>query len=392
MNGRRVIRNGWRILIVFNAGSEMYGMERAVIETFDLLRPEVEPHFLMSYTTKRLDRPILKEIQQRGLNYSFFSDKTDWPRIGWPQSLKHLFGMIKAMIKGNLDILRECSNQDIIYVPGVQYFYFVILASIVHRMQGKRILYHFHDLITRPSLKLRLASVPITDFVHNTKLGYQSVVAASPYLSKKRNFVIPCAIRKPVSHPIHDSPTSYPNEKRNILFVGQVSKPKGVDILLDAFETLIKSYQNLVLNIVGGCDDRVLRQRLENGVAGNGCEVKWWGYRDDVGHFLGGAYLYVHPSPPSRVNESFGIGLVEAMSVGLPAVCFQSGALQEIVINEQTGLVCEQESAECLARNIERMLNDNELRERCGMSSRKRYEECFRPGRVKELWSHLIGF
>ena len=33
-----------RVLVVFNAVS-LYGMERATIETFDLLRPEVEPFY-----------------------------------------------------------------------------------------------------------------------------------------------------------------------------------------------------------------------------------------------------------------------------------------------------------------------------------------------------------
>ncbi|MGA9207021.1 MAG: hypothetical protein WB347_04415, partial [Terriglobales bacterium] len=50
-DGRQVVRPV-RILIVFNTVF-LYGMERQVIESFDLLRPEVEPHFLLSYTTYR---------------------------------------------------------------------------------------------------------------------------------------------------------------------------------------------------------------------------------------------------------------------------------------------------------------------------------------------------
>ena len=86
-----------RVLIVFNAGATVYGMERGVIETFDLLKPEVEPHFLMSYTTKRLDLPILREIKERGLSHSFLSDWTDWPRIGKPKSLREAWAMSLAI-------------------------------------------------------------------------------------------------------------------------------------------------------------------------------------------------------------------------------------------------------------------------------------------------------
>ena len=103
-----------RVLIVFNAGATAYGMERAVIETFDLLKPEVEPHFLMSYTTKRLDLPILREIKERGLRQSFLSDWTGWPRIGKPKSLREAWAMSIAMIRGNLDVLKAARGNDYI--------------------------------------------------------------------------------------------------------------------------------------------------------------------------------------------------------------------------------------------------------------------------------------
>src|SRR5438067_10737143 len=108
-----------RVLIVFNAGATAYGMERGVIETFDLLRPEVDPHFLMSYTTKRLDLPILREIKERKLSHSFLSDWTDWPRIGKPRSLREACAMLFAIVRGNLDVLRAMRGMDVIYVPGI---------------------------------------------------------------------------------------------------------------------------------------------------------------------------------------------------------------------------------------------------------------------------------
>ena len=51
-----------RVLIVFNTPF-LYGMERAVIETFDLLRPEVEPLFLMTHYAYRNDLPVYREVK-----------------------------------------------------------------------------------------------------------------------------------------------------------------------------------------------------------------------------------------------------------------------------------------------------------------------------------------
>jgi len=366
-------------------------MERAVIETFDLLRPEVEPHFLMSYTTKRLDLPILKEIQERGFSHSFFSDRTDWPRIGKPKSLEDVWSMSLAMLRGNRDVWRAARGKDFIYIPGVSYFYLALLASFRHRLMGKRIIYHFHDLVRPSSTSKKAVYAVATDFIHNTNLGYRAVIDANICRKNKKHYVIPVPMSVKSNGHIRQSLPASDNGTRNILFVGQVARHKGVDILLDAFDVLAESHDNLVLNIVGGCDDPHLRQRLENQDVGNGCKVKWWGYQDDVSQFLTRTHLYVHPSPPSRFHESFGVGLVEAMSLGIPSVCFRSGAFQEIMIHEETGLICEDEQPLAFAKSIERLLRDAELRNHCGQQAAKRYQEKYSSANIKRCWLEALG-
>lgn len=376
------------MLIPFNTVS-LYGMERGVIETFDLLRPEVTPHFLLSYTTRRRNLPILAEVERRGLNHSFFSDKTDWPKIGWPRSWRQFRDMTGAMIRGNLDVLRASRGKEIIYLPSVHYFYFAILASVAYRIQRKRIIYHFHDLVSHRSSQLRVAALSVTDFVHNTRVGYDAVTSANPYLVKRRNAIIPCPIGARAESGDARGIKAAFDGRNNIVFVGQVARHKGVDLLLDAFSLLANYRDGTTLHIVGGCDDPVIKSRL-NRQGPNGCEVKYWGYRDDVLDLLRRADVYVHPSPPSRCSESFGRGVVEAMSVGVPAVCFRSGALRELVVHEGTGLVCEEETPECLAHNLERFLADDELRRRCGDRAREEYEKRYSDAYVKSQWRTLI--
>jgi len=374
-----------RVLIPFNTIS-LYGMERGVIETFDLLRPEFEPHFLLSLTTRQRTLPVLAEIERRGLECSFFSDKKGWPKIGRPRSLKDAWPMSIAMIRGNLDVLKASRAKEAIYLPSVQYFYFAILAALMFRLSGKRIIYQFHDLISWRSLALRLTALFVTDFVHNTETGRTLVVAANPYLEKKRTFVIPIAISTRARRQNDDYAKLFP-APRNILFVGQVSKHKGIDLLLDAFSLLSKSRSDVALHIVGGCDDPELKRQLEvNGSS----RINYWGYRDDVLSLINRADVFVQPSPAST-RESFGRGVAEAMSAGKPVVCFRSGALSEMVIHESTGLVCDEESVECLASNIERLLSDDELRGHCGQQAKSAYERLCSETQVKSLWLDLLG-
>jgi glycosyltransferase involved in cell wall biosynthesis len=74
------------------------------------------------------------------------------------------------------------------------------------------------------------------------------------------------------------------------------------------------------------------------------------------------------------------------MSLGVPAVCFRSGSLQEIVLNQETGIVCEEESSHSLARAIERFLADTAFRNRCGTSARERYKRLYSPEVVRTTW------
>src|ERR1035438_2725759 len=69
----------------------LYGMERAVIELFDALRPEVEPYFLQSNRIYQRQPPIIREMTRRGFSIQLLPDKTDWERIAKPRSFVHLF-------------------------------------------------------------------------------------------------------------------------------------------------------------------------------------------------------------------------------------------------------------------------------------------------------------
>jgi glycosyltransferase involved in cell wall biosynthesis len=68
--------------------------------------------------------------------------------------------------------------------------------------------------------------------------------------------------------------------------------------------------------------------------------------------------------------------VVEAMALGVPTACFRSGALQEIVLDGQTGILCN-ESPAALQEGISRMLGDRDFRDRCGRNARTRYEQLY---------------
>ena len=116
-----------------------------------------------------------------------------------------------------------------------------------------------------------------------------------------------------------------------------------------------------------------------------------WGYVTDVEPIFRSSYIYVHPTLPSLCHESFGRGAVEAMSVGVPTVCFRSGALTEIVKDKETGLICEQENVACLAAAIRELLEDPAKRDFYSRNCRQRYQEYYSKEHIQRRWRALVA-
>ena len=366
----------------------LYGMERAVIELFDALRPGVEPYFLQSNRIFQRQPPVVREMTRRGFSIQLLPDKTDWERLAKPRSFVHLCQMVAAVIRVNIAIFKGACGKDVLYVPGISTGSSSLLAALHYRLTGRRVIHHFHDLGTKNRL-FPLWIPLVTDFIHNTKFGYEEIVQKLPAIKCKRNSIVPPILEIDLSVPVDPEARRRLEGRRNLFFLGQVSRHKGVDILLEAFRLIACRYPDVMLHLVGGCGEefrRELDQQLSRDMIGR---VQFWGFREDALQLLSYGYLYVHSSPPSRCHESFGRSVVEAMSLGVPTACFRSGALQEIVLHQKTGLICE-ESASSLASALHCFLEGPQFRDACGKRARQRYEQEYSSSVVRPRWAQLL--
>jgi len=367
----------------------LYGMERAVIELFASLRPAVEPYFLQSNRIFQRQPPIIREMTRRGFSIELLPDVTDWERLARPRSLMHLWQMIKAFVRCNLGILKGVRGKDVLYVASISVGSSSLLAAVWCRLTGRRVIHHFHDLGTT-NLLFPLWISLVTDFVHSTEFGFQTIVKELGAIKSKRNFVAPFFVEVDERDPDDPEVCRQLAGKRNLFFVGQISRHKGVDLLVESFKMIAAEYPDVVLHLVGeGKADFLFELETEIDVAGLTERVKFWGFREDATRLLRFAYIYVHTAPPSRVQESFGRSVVEAMAHGVPTACFRSGALQEIVVHEKTGVLCD-ESPSSLGAAIGRFLSDLDFRSDCSRNAKQRYEDLYSPRVVQRVWAEFF--
>jgi glycosyltransferase involved in cell wall biosynthesis len=374
-----------KILVIFGTTS-LYGMERAVIETFDLLRPEFNPLFLISRTPERLGLPLFDEIKQRRFSFAYLSDWQGWPRLSRPSSFVNFWNMLRGVVCGNVDALKAVKGQDAIYLPNLFSAIYSWLAILKCRLSGGRVIFHFHDIEPGVALLFRLLSTLITDYVHNARTSQRRTIERYGFVSKKTNHIISSPVVNSAIDVDQSSLSAFSGGRKNLLFVGQVSRPKGIELLLKAFRIIRSRYNDVFLHIAGDCEDPAILQGIKNQESEGEAHLKFWGYQTNTLQLFKEATVYVHPSLPSFFAESFGRGVVEAMAAGVPAVCFRSGALEELVIHEETGLLCEDETPECLAHSLELLLVNAELRTRLGAKARARYENVYSSSIVKNAW------
>jgi glycogen(starch) synthase len=152
-----------------------------------------------------------------------------------------------------------------------------------------------------------------------------------------------------------------PHEKL-VLLVGRLVYEKGFQLALDALPGVIERVGNVRFLVAGsGTHEAELKAQAERlGLGEHGTFLGWIG--DDVLHSLYRiADLCVIPS----IYEPFGLVALEAMASGCPCIVADTGGLREVVpVGERVGLRFNGGDAEHLGVMIERLLVDDELRDR----------------------------
>lgn len=147
-----------------------------------------------------------------------------------------------------------------------------------------------------------------------------------------------------------------------ILFVGDQTYQKGVPILLEAYSRL-KNAPPLVL--IGRQFEEVSYKRspgvMQLGLWPHDAVIEAW-RRSMLGVLA------------SVSDEPFGIAIIEAMAAGKPVVASRAGGMADIVLHERTGLLVKPNDAEDLARALQRLISDLELRAGMGQEASRRAE------------------
>jgi glycosyltransferase involved in cell wall biosynthesis len=162
-----------------------------------------------------------------------------------------------------------------------------------------------------------------------------------------------------------------PAENR-ILYVGQLIRGKGVDLLLNAL-VHVKSDFQLTIAGTGNAQTRLEQLSAKLGLGGK-VRFAGWVSPQGLGEYYAGAKLVV---VPSRWPEPFGMIGLEAMHYGRPVVAFRVGGIPDWLDDGVTGLLAPEQDVRAMAQAIEQLLDNSALCSKLGSQAQTRVRERF---------------
>jgi len=317
----------------------------------------------------------LKSSTEEFDNHKIFRAKRLFVLFSLPISFEFFFKLIKL-----------CNHYDIIHVhlPNP----LAILAVFLKKVKTKIVIHWHSDIIDQKFIYQFLAPF------HKAVLGKANkiIITSNNYLSASTqlfNFhdkceVIPIGINKKVNF---ESKSAKSKDVITIFSVGRLVRYKGFEKLITSGKHLDK---NIKIIIAGdgplklNLEKLIRRHNLENRIilVGRVSDKELFSYYEHADVFC---------LPSITRNEAFGVVLLEAMSFGLPVVCFNipGSGVPWVVKDKYNAIVVNKIESLELIKAINKISRDKKLRTDYSLNSKIRFQENFTVEKMQERTNKL---
>jgi glycosyltransferase involved in cell wall biosynthesis len=168
----------------------------------------------------------------------------------------------------------------------------------------------------------------------------------------------------------------WPPEGIVVAYVGALRRSKGIEELAQVIPELLMRHPRLRFVCIGAGESRsALIEAAQRAGREDAVLLPGPVPPAEVPRYLQAADLFVFPSHSEGMPQA----VLEAMNCGLPVVATRVGGMPEAILDEETGLLLEPGNTLQLARALERVISDDDFRERAGTAGLVRAREKFDP-------------
>lgn len=163
------------------------------------------------------------------------------------------------------------------------------------------------------------------------------------------------------------SETSFSEESFTFIFVGRIVKDKGICELVEAFTRLQQEHPDARLLLVGDFEQKLdpLPEDVYHTIQSHPA-IYCAGWQDDVRPWFAAAEALAFPS----YREGFPNVVMQAGAMELPCVVSDINGCNEIIIEEENGLIIPSHDVAALYQAMKRMMEDKALYTHCQQNAR----------------------
>ena len=161
------------------------------------------------------------------------------------------------------------------------------------------------------------------------------------------------------------------------LFVGRLTRDKGLLELVSAFANVAAENENVHLIIVGPDEDDISTD-MQDMACGFSQRMHSIGFTDRPEDYMNASDVFCLPS----YREGFGSVIIEAAAIGLPAIASNIYGVTDAIEDAKTGVLCEAGSVEELKSAMSKIVADDDFRLTMGAAAKLRAQEKFSERRV----------
>lgn len=163
--------------------------------------------------------------------------------------------------------------------------------------------------------------------------------------------------------------------------VGRLCDTKNPHLTILAFSKVVEQVPEAKLVIVGGdenqkcaCVNLSKALRIESKV-----EFKGVLSQNELYEEMKKAFAFVQHSATTMLNEKEGTpnSVMEACAAGLPVVATRHAGIQDVIVENETGLLCDEFAIDAMADNMLRLLRNKPFAQKIGLAASKRVNEQF---------------
>ncbi len=364
-------------ILYLHAGAEMYGADKVMLDLIKGLDKEIyNPYVILPTEGVLVDKLREADIDVEVVPYPIMRRKYFNP--------KGIFQYFCGLIKYSNIIVKRAKQKNINIVH-TNTAATLEGCFVRHKLKIPQ-LWDIHEIIVNPKFMYKFTSKIISKYADVTITVSEAAknhLNASGYFSDNAVKVIYNGVDSMHFSPDNECEYLYeewniPRDVRIVGMVGRVNSWKGQGDFLEAANMLMEKYADLYTVLVGGVfegeewREKELADKIEKSPYRD--RIINMGYRTDSKAIYKLFDVFVLPSTNPDPLPTV---VLEAMSTGKPVVGYRHGGVCEMVKENYNGLFANVREPKDLAKKIDILLENDQLRKEMGENSRKRLVEKF---------------